>query len=177
MAPEAPALAGAGAAERAALAARLQALAADLGRAPATVAVPLTAVGDAARRDAAEAAAARGVPVAVDVGVPDGVLVPCDDAGALVDALGRVLRDAVRHGTPRGGAIRVVAHTERDVLVVVAGDRGVGDDPGAGADEVHPDRMRGLHAAAGCLATAGGEMSVGIGPWGGLSVTLRLPLG
>ncbi len=153
------------------------AAAADGAGAPAPL--PLDTVLAAATEDAARAARARGVTVAVDVSGPEGVGVPHAVAGALVDALGRIVRDSVVYGTPTGGAIRIVAHTERDDLIVVVGDRTGSVGPGAPAPQgpaLAGARLAGLHAAGGCLATAGGELTAGAGPWGGASMTVRVPL-
>jgi hypothetical protein len=161
---------------------RLRALAADVLAAvpPADPAaagpVPLSLLVLAARADARRAAEARGVPVAVDIVVPEAIELAPGVAEALVDVLGRVLRDSVVHGTPEGGAIRVVAHLERDDLVLVASDR-TGDRPGDDRTPLRPERLAGLRAAGGRLASAGGELSVGSGPWGGASITLRVPAG
>ncbi|MFN8121399.1 MAG: hypothetical protein U0237_03115 [Thermoleophilia bacterium] len=139
--------------------------------------LPLEAVAVAARADAARAAARRGVVVKVDVTAPDGVRVSSSAAGALVDALGRVVRDAVTHGTPDGGALRLAFQPDGDDLTVVVSDGGDsrGDSAAAGVVEVDARRTAGLQGAAGRVAAAGGELAVGVGPWGGASVTLRLP--
>ncbi|MFN8108688.1 MAG: hypothetical protein U0Y82_02415 [Thermoleophilia bacterium] len=134
-------------------------------------------VAAAARSDAARAAAVRGVPVAVDITGQDGLRLDRHVAGTLVDALGRVVWDAVLHGTPDGGAIRAVAHADRDVVIVVVGDRGAAADAGVAAGaQLDGAREAGLRAAGGWLAAVGGEVSVGVGAWGGASVTLRAPL-
>jgi hypothetical protein len=141
--------------------------------------LPLGTILAAATEDAARAARARGVTVAVDVSGPEGVRVPLAVAGALLDALGRIVRDSVVFGTPSGGGIRIVAHTERDDLIVVVGDRTGSVGPGGPAPRgpaLAGARLAGLHAAGGCLATAGGELSAGAGPWGGASMTVRVPL-
>lgn len=135
---------------------------------------------DAAREDVRRIAQARGVTVHVDASAPEGVEVPQAVAGALVDALGRIVRDSVVFGTPVGGAIRIVAHVERDDLIVVVGDRTGAVAPGAaGPAPTGPAlagaRLAGLHAAGGCLAAVGGELTAGAGPWGGASMTVRVP--
>ena len=137
----------------------------------------LEAVAAAARDDAARAAAGRGVAVGVEVTGPDGVRVTAGAAGVLVDVLGRIVRDAVAHGTPNGGALRLAFQPDGDALTVVVSDGGDsrGDAAAAGVVEVDAKRTAGLRAAAGRVAAAGGELAVGVGPWGGASVTLRLP--
>ncbi|MCC6832556.1 MAG: hypothetical protein IT200_14525 [Thermoleophilia bacterium] len=139
--------------------------------------IPLEAVAAAARDEAARAAARRRVVVGVDVTAPEGVRLTAASAGVLVDALGRVVRDAVAHGTPDGGALRLAFQPGGDDLTVVVSDGGDsrGDSAAAGVVEVDARRTAGLQGAAGRLAAAGGELAVGVGPWGGASVTLRLP--
>ena len=139
--------------------------------------VPLEAVAAAARADAGRAAAGRGVAVGVEVTAPDGVRVTAGAAGVLVDVLGRIVRDAVAHGTPNGGALRLAFQPDGEALTVVVSDGGDsrGDAAAAGVVEVDAKRTAGLRAAAGRVAAAGGELAVGVGPWGGASVTLRLP--
>lgn len=143
---------------------------------PGAAGLPLGAIVGALRADVRRAADERGASVAIDVSTPEAVHVPRPVAGALVDALGRVVRDSVAFGTPRGGAIRVVTHVERDVLVIVVGDRGSGTPGGSPGAALAGERRAGLHAAAGCLAAVGGELTAGAGPWGGASITVRVPL-
>lgn len=118
-----------------------------------------------------------GVAVGVDVTAPEGVRVTAAAAGVLVDVLGRVVRDAVTHGTPNGGALRLAFQPDGEDLTVVVSDGGDsrGDSAAAGVVEVDGRRTAGLQGAAGRVAAAGGELAVGVGPWGGASVTLRLP--
>lgn len=133
--------------------------------------VPLAPLIDMACGDAARAA---GGPAGLDTSVPDGAAVAPGCAGPLRDALGRVLRDAVVFGTGRDVPVRIVGHVDRDHVVLVASDRGRSD----GADShVDPRREAGLRAAGGCLAAAGGDLTAGVGPWGGVSVTIRVPAG
>lgn len=147
------------------------------GAPPPARELPLEAVAQAARADASRAAAGRGVTVGVEVTGPDGLRVSGGAAGVLVDVLGRIIRDAVAHGTPNGGALRLAFQPDGDALTVVVSDGGDsrGDATAAGVVEVDAKRTAGLRAAAGRVAAAGGELAVGVGPWGGASVTLRLP--
>lgn len=147
------------------------------GDGPVPPHLPLEALAGAARDDARRAAARRGVAVGVDVTAPEGVRVTAAAAGVLVDVLGRVVRDAVTHGTPNGGALRLAFQPDGEDLTVVVSDGGDsrGDSAAAGVVEVDGRRTAGLQGAAGRVAAAGGELAVGVGPWGGASVTLRLP--
>lgn len=139
--------------------------------------VALDQVADAARDEALRAAARRGVRLSVEVVVPRNARVPRRIAGVLVDVLGHLARNAVAHGTPDGGTLRITVESGPDLLTVVVSDHG--DRERANVTR-RPDltsgRGVGLRAAQGRLAALGGDLSVSAGPWGGTSVTVRIPL-
>ena len=119
----------------------------------------------------------RGVPVAVDLVVPSDIRVPRSIAGVLLDALGHIARNAVTHGTPRGGTVRMVFESTPESLVVIVSDRGATDRTDAARPpDLDSGRGVGLSAAQGRLMAIGGELSVASGAWGGTSVTIRVPL-
>lgn len=126
-----------------------------------------------ARADATAVAGRARISAGLDISVPTGIRIAAACAGPLRDALGRVLRDAVAFTGGADVAVRVVGHVERDRLVLVAGDRG---RAGGVGPQVDPRREAGLWAAGGCLAVAGGDLTAGVGPWGGVSVTIRVPV-
>ena len=135
-------------------------------------------VADAARAEALRVASHRGVHVSVDLIVPQGLRVPRRVGGVLVDVLGHLARNAVVHGTPEGGAVRLVFETDDDGLTVVVSDRGDSDRRTnvTRRPDLSSGRGVGLRAAHGRLAALGGELSVASGAWGGTSVTVRIPL-
>ena len=139
--------------------------------------VALEQIAEEAGTEARRVAERRGVRVVVDLVVPAGARVPRRIAGVLLDALGHIVRNAVTHGTPRGGTLRMVFEPAIDSLVVIVSDRGATDRAAA---ERKPDldsgRGVGLRAAHGRLMAIGGELSVASGAWGGTSVTIRLPI-
>ena len=136
---------------------------------------PLGAILDAAAGDADREAGLRGIPVHLDRSGDAGVMIPADHVGPLLDALGLVFRDAVRHAKPSGAAVRVVVHGDRQDLVIDISDRSTGDAPDASGSFLAPGRAPGLRAAAGSLAVVRGELTAGVGPWGGTAVTVRMP--
>lgn len=139
--------------------------------------VDLEQVADAARAEALRAAARRDVLLSVEVVVPRGARVPRRIAGVLVDVLGHLARNAVAHGTPDGGTLRISVETGPEVLTIVVADHG--DRERANVTR-RPDltsgRGVGLRAVQGRLAALGGTLSVAAGPWGGTSVTVSIPL-
>ena len=158
---------------------RLRAVQRDLEvrAAPALVRdVPLEQIAREAEGEVQRVAGRRGVPVAVDLVVPANVRISRSVAGVLLDALGHIARNAVTHGTPQGGTVRMVFEPAPDALVVIISDRGSTDRAGS---ERPPDldsgRGVGLRAAHGRLMAIGGDLSVASGAWGGTSVTIRLP--
>jgi chemotaxis protein histidine kinase CheA len=144
--------------------------------APAAREVDLRQVADAARDEALRVADRRGVPVAVEVVVPAEARVPRRVAGVLVDVLGHLARNAVVHGTPDGGTLRIVVDVGPESLTVVMADHG--DRARINAvrrPDMASGRGVGLRAAQGRLAALGGELAISPGPWGGTSVTVRIP--
>ena len=119
----------------------------------------------------------HGVRVGVDLVSPPGARVPRRIAGVLLDALGHIVRNAVTHGTPRGGTVRMVFESTPESIIVIVSDRGATDRSGA---ERPPDldsgRGVGLRAAHGRLMAIGGDLTVASGAWGGTSVTIRMPV-
>lgn len=139
--------------------------------------VELEQIADAAAAEVRRVADRRGIAVSVELVVPPGIRVPRRIAGVLVDALGHILRNAVTHGSPHGGAIRVAFRREPDALSVVIGDRG---NAASRAVEHRPDldsgRRVGLLAAHSRLTAIGGDLTLSAAPWGGTSVTVRAPI-
>lgn len=159
---------------------RLRAIERELqGRvAPAARQIDLRQIADAVAAEVRRVASRQQVQVGVDLLVPEGVAISRRVGGVLIDALGHVARNAVVHGTPRGGTVRIVFSREPEAIVVVLSDHG--SAPGTGAPgERPPDldsgRGVGLQAAHGRLMSVGGELSLSSGAWGGTSVTIRLP--
>jgi signal transduction histidine kinase len=148
-------------------------------RAGPTVArdVGLEDVASSARAEALRVAANRGVAVSVDLVVPADARIPRRLAGVLVDVLGHIVRNAVAHGTPRGGSVRIVFEQAADALVVAVSDRGDSDRTTnvTRRPDMNSGRGAGLRAARGRLAAIGGELTVSAGAWGGTSVTVRIP--
>ncbi len=139
--------------------------------------VELEQIADAASAEVRRVADRRGIDVSVEMIVPPGIRIPRRAAGVLVDALGHILRNAVTHGSPHGGAIRIAFRREPDALSVVIGDRGNAESRAA---ERTPDldtgRGVGLQAAHSRLTAIGGDLTLSPAPWGGTSVTVRVPL-
>jgi chemotaxis protein histidine kinase CheA len=138
--------------------------------------VPLEQIAGEATDEVRRVAARRGVAVAVDLVVPADVRISRRLAGVLLDALGHVARNAVTHGTPRGGTIRMVFEPGPESLVVIVSDRGSTDAGTTRGPDLDSGRGVGLRAAHGRLMAIGGDLSVASGAWGGTSVTLRLPV-
>jgi len=140
--------------------------------------VELQRIAEAASAEVRRVADRRGINVSVELVVPAGVRVPRRAAGVLVDALGHILRNAVTHGSSHGGAIRIAFSSGPETLSVVVGDRGNAESRAA---EPSPDldsgRGVGLRAAQSRLTAIGGEVSLSATPWGGMSVTIRVPRG
>lgn len=171
-------------AERAAAAAavvdRLRAIARDLeARAAASGLVrdvPLDQIAREAEGEVRRVAERRGVPVGVDLVVPADARIPRSAAGVLLDALGHIARNAVTHGTPQGGTVRMVFEPGPDALVVIVSDRGSTAAGTARPSDLDSGRGVGLRAAHGRLMAVGGDLSLASGAWGGTSVTIRLPV-
>lgn len=139
--------------------------------------VPLEQIAGEAGLEVRRVADRRGVRVAIDLVVPAGVRVPRRIAGVVLDALGHIARNAVTHGTPRGGTVRMVFESTPESLVVIVSDRGATDRAATGdRPDLDSGRGVGLRAAQGRLMAIGGDLSVASGAWGGTSVTIRLPL-
>lgn len=139
--------------------------------------VPLEQIAREAAGEVRRVADRRGVPVAVDLVVPADARISRSVAGVLLDALGHIARNAVTHGTPHGGTIRMVFEPAPDSLVVIVSDRGATDRAGAARPpDLDSGRGVGLRAAHGRLMAIGGDLSVASGAWGGTSVTIRLPV-
>jgi chemotaxis protein histidine kinase CheA len=138
--------------------------------------VEIQQIADAASAEVRRIADRRGINVSVELVVPADVRVPRRVAGVLVDALGHILRNAVTHGSSHGGAIRIAFSSGPETLSVVVGDRGNAESRAA---EPSPDldggRGIGLRAAQSRLTAIGGEVSLSAAPWGGTSVTIRVP--
>jgi chemotaxis protein histidine kinase CheA len=146
--------------------------------APAARLIDLRQIADAVAAEVSRVASRQGIPVGVDVVVPEGVTISRRVGGVLIDALGHVARNAVVHGIPRGGTVRVVFSREPKAIVVVVSDHG--SPRGAGApiersSDLDSGRGVGLQAAHGRLMAVGGELSLSSGAWGGTSVTIRVP--
>jgi chemotaxis protein histidine kinase CheA len=139
--------------------------------------IALDEIAGAADAEVRRVAARRGIDVSVELTVPSGIRVPRRIGGVLVDALGHILRNAVTHGSPHGGAIRIAFRREPDAMSIVVGDRG---NAASRAAERVPDlesgRGVGLQAAHSRLTAIGGELTLSPAPWGGTSVTVRVPL-
>jgi signal transduction histidine kinase len=138
--------------------------------------VPLEQIAREAEGEVRRVADRRGVPVAVDLVVPAGARIARSLAGVLLDALGHVVRNAVTHGTPRGGTIRMVFEPGPESLVVIVSDRGSTGGGTTREPDLDSGRGVGLRAAHGRLMAIGGDLSVASGAWGGTSVTIRLPV-
>ena len=139
--------------------------------------IALQEIADAAATEVRRIADRRSISVSVMLEVPAGIRVPRRIAGVLVDALGHILRNAVTHGSPHGGAIRIAFRREPDSLSVVVSDRGNAESRAA---EHTPDmdsgRGVGLQAAHSRLTAVGGDLTLSPAPWGGTSVTIRVPI-
>jgi chemotaxis protein histidine kinase CheA len=158
---------------------RLRAVQRDLEdrAAPALVRdVPLEQIAREAEGEVQRVAGRRGVPVAVDLVVPANVRISRSVAGVLLDALGHIARNAVTHGTPRGGTIRMVFEPAPESLVVIVSDRGSTAGGSGRPRDLDSGRGVGLRAAQGRLMAIGGDLSMASGAWGGTSVTIRLPI-
>lgn len=119
-------------------------------------------------------AVADEVPGTVSVDVPPhrpGV-VTWSQARSLVDVLGQVVRAAVRLGVPNGGAVRVQFEPTPPAIVIVVSDRAHRTAEVVAASD---ERTHVLAAASARMASIGGELVHGGGPWGGMAVTIRLP--
>lgn len=140
--------------------------------------IDLQEVADAAGAEVLRVASHRGVHVSVDLVLPPGVRLPRRVGGVLVDVLGHLARNAVVHGAPDGGAVRMTFATDADGLTIVVSDRGDSDRKTnvTRRPDLSSGRGVGLRAAHGRLAALGGELSVASGAWGGTSVTVRIPL-
>ena len=139
--------------------------------------VDLEQIADAAAAEVRRIADRRGIAVSVELVVPPGIRVPRRAAGVLVDALGHILRNAVTHGSPHGGAIRIAFRRESDALSVVIGDRGNAESRAAErVPDLDSGRGVGLQAAHSRLTAIGGDLTLSPAPWGGTSVTVRVPL-
>ncbi len=139
--------------------------------------VELEQIADAAATEVRRVADRRGIAVSVELVVPPGIRVPRRIAGVLVDALGHILRNAVIHGSPHGGAIRIAFRREPKALSVVIGDRGNAESRAVEhAPDLDSGRGVGLQAAHSRLTAIGGDLTFSPAPWGGTSVTLRAPL-
>ncbi len=139
--------------------------------------VELEQIADGAAAEVRRVASRRGIDVSLELIVPPGIRVPRRIAGVLVDALGHILRNAVRHGSPHGGAVRIAFRREPDALSVVIGDRGNAESRGAGsALDLDGGRGIGLQAAHSRLTAIGGSLTRSPAPWGGTSVTIGVPL-
>lgn len=151
------------------------------GRAePGARRIDLRQIADAVAAEVRRVAERRQVKVGIDLVVPDGISIPRRIGGVLIDALGHIARNAVVHGTPRGGTVRIVFAHEPEAIVVVLSDHGsTGAREGAseGTTTVESGRGVGLQAAHGRLMAVGGELSLSSGAWGGTSVTIRVPTG
>ena len=139
--------------------------------------VALQEIADAAAAEVRRVADRRGISVSVVLEVPHGIRVPRRIAGVLIDALGHILRNAVTHGSPHGGAIRIAFRREPDSLSVVVGDRGNAESRAAErAPDLDSGRGVGLQAAHSRLTAIGGDLTLSSAPWGGTSVTVRVPI-
>lgn len=139
--------------------------------------VALQEIADAAAAEVRRVADRRAIAVSVELVVPPGIRVPRRDAGVIVDALGHILRNAVTHGSPHGGAIRIAFSREPDSLSVVVGDRGNAESRAADRiPDIDSGRGVGLQAAHSRLTAIGGSLTLSAAPWGGTSVTVRIPL-
>lgn len=139
--------------------------------------VELQQIADAANSEVRRVADRRGITVTVDLSLPENVRVPRRIAGVLIDALGHVLRNAVTHGSPHGGAIRISFTREPSTLSVVVGDRGNAQSRAADrVPDLESGRGVGLQAAHSRLTAIGGDLTLSPAPWGGTSVTIRVPV-
>ncbi len=139
--------------------------------------VELQQIADAASTEVRRVADRRGIVVSVELVVPPGIRVPRRVAGVLVDALGHILRNAVTHGSPHGGAIRIAFRREPEGLSVVIGDRGNAESRAVEhAPDLDSGRGVGLRAAHSRLTAIGGDLTLSPAPWGGTSVTVHVPL-
>ncbi len=136
--------------------------------------VPLGELAVLARAEAERAATAHGVGVLIDIPPYPEVDLPRPLAAMLVDVLGQVVRGAIQYGIPTGGALRINFEAPPDAVVVIVSDRAdrLGSDQAARAEE----RAATLRSAEARVVALGGELTSGGGPWGGTSVTVRLPL-
>lgn len=139
--------------------------------------VDLQEIADAAAAEIRRIADRRDITVTAELVVPPGIRIARRTAGVLVDALGHILRNAVTHGSPHGGAIHVAFRKEPETLSVVVGDRGNALSRSADrAPDLDSGRGIGLQAAHSRLTAIGGALIVSPAPWGGTSVTVHVPL-
>jgi chemotaxis protein histidine kinase CheA len=145
---------------------------------PSTVRdVALQQIADAAEAEVRRVADRRAITVTVELTFPPDIRVPRRIAGVLIDALGHILRNAVTHGSPHGGAIRIAFRREPDTLSIVVGDRGNAESRAAErAPDLESGRGVGLQAAHSRLTAIGGELTLSAAPWGGTSVTVHVPI-
>jgi chemotaxis protein histidine kinase CheA len=137
----------------------------------------LQQVADAARAEVQRVARRRGIAVTVELVMPPAIRIPRRVAGVLVDALGHILRNAVTHGTQHGGALHIAFSREPDTLLVVVGDRGNAESRAADrVPDLESGRGVGLQAAHSRLTAIGGDLTLSPAPWGGTSVTVRVPV-
>lgn len=159
---------------------RLQGIERSLGdraRPGVTRDLELQQIADAAAAEVRRVADRRHINVSVVLEVPTAIRVPRRIAGVLVDALGHILRNAVTHGSPHGGAIRIAFRREPDALSVVVSDRGNAESRAAErAPDLDSGRGVGLQAAHSRLTAIGGALTLSPAPWGGTSVTVRVPI-
>jgi hypothetical protein len=163
-----------------------EALRANLGRLDAEIPPPptsrpapvaLAGLADLARWLVAREARVIGATVAIDIPTEPEGDVPRPIGGAPLDALVHAIRSAIHHGTPDGGALRLIVSSEPDARVLVLSDRGnraatnVTRRPDLGGD-----RGTSLRAAHSRVIALGGELSASAGAWGGTTVTIRVPV-
>ena len=139
--------------------------------------IELQQVADAAHAEVQRVAERRGIAVTVELVMPPDIRIPRQVAGVLVDALGHILRNAVTHGTQHGGALHIAFSREPDTLLVVVGDRGNAESRAADRlPDLESGRGVGLQAAHSRLTAIGGDLTISPAPWGGTSVTVRVPI-
>ena len=145
---------------------------------PSAMETAAVAFGDLAilaRSEVERAAKANNVTVLIDVPPHAEGHLPRPIAAMLVDVLGQVVRGAVRYGIPTGGAMRIAFESPTDAFVVVVSDRA--DRAGRDQAALAAERAAMLRTSEARVAAVGGELTSGGGPWGGTSVTIRIPLG
>ena len=139
--------------------------------------IELQQVADAARAEVRRVATRRGIAVTVELVMPQDIRIPRRVAGVLVDALGHILRNAVTHGTQHGGALHIAFSREPETLLVVVGDRGNAESRAVDrTPDLESGRGVGLQAAHSRLTAVGGDLTISPAPWGGTSVTVRVPI-